>query len=47
MYTMKRTIKLVAAVMLIAVLASACSKSVCPAYSKDTVKEQPADSDKG
>jgi hypothetical protein len=44
---MKRTIKVVAALMLIAFFAMACNHYVCPAYSKDTVKEQPADSDKG
>jgi hypothetical protein len=32
---------------LIAFVASACNHYVCPAYTKDTVKEQPADSDKG
>jgi hypothetical protein len=44
---MKRTIKIFAVLMLIAMFTAACNHYVCPAYSKDTVKEQPADSDQG
>jgi len=44
---MKSTIKLVAVIMLLALLSSACNHYVCPAYSQDTVKEKPVDSDKG
>jgi hypothetical protein len=44
---MKRSVKIIAALMLIVILATACNHYVCPAYSKDTKKEQPSDTDKG
>jgi hypothetical protein len=37
---MKRTLKLIAAIVLMAMLVSACNHYVCPAYTKDTAKEQ-------
>jgi hypothetical protein len=42
---MKRTVKLIAAIMLLAMLSASCSHYVCPAYTKDTAKEQ-SDADK-
>lgn len=44
---MKRSVKIIAALILVVFLATACNHYVCPAYSKDTAKEQPADSDQG
>ena len=42
---MKRVIKIVAALILVAILSAACSHYVCPAYSKNTPKEQHSDTD--
>jgi hypothetical protein len=47
MHKMKRSIKIVAVLMLLLFLATACNHYVCPAYSKDTAKEQPSDSEQG
>ena len=43
---MKRMGKIIAALMLLALLTIACSSQVCPAYSLDDQQEQ-ADSDRG
>lgn len=37
---MKRMMKVLAALLLLAMVAAACSHYVCPAYTNDTVKEQ-------
>ncbi len=37
---MKRVIKIVAVLILVAFMASACSQYVCPAYATDTEAEQ-------
>jgi hypothetical protein len=37
---MKRTLKIIAALMLLVMLAVACNHYVCPAYTKDTAIEQ-------
>ncbi len=39
---MKRIMKLIVALVLLAMLSVACSKYVCPAYTKEAVKEQGA-----
>jgi energy-converting hydrogenase Eha subunit F len=42
---MKRVFKIVAAVILVAILSSACNHYVCPAYTKNAPKTQHSNSD--
>lgn len=37
---MKRIMKLIAALLLLAMLSIACSKYVCPAYTREAAQEQ-------
>jgi hypothetical protein len=37
---MKRTMRIFAALLLLAMLSAACSHYVCPAYTNETAKEQ-------
>jgi hypothetical protein len=42
---MKRVVRVAAAVILVAILSSACNQFMCPAYTKNSSKQQHSDID--